>query len=67
MNLAGDGSIISHLVTDNGEVEVRVMGKDRRDGRWASFSVLVPWSEWCALNESAYNQREEIAQQRIPY
>lgn len=63
----GVGEITGHRVTENGSAVLRVWGQDAESGRWAAFSIVIPWSRWDALNEALYNEREDVAQQRIPY
>lgn len=62
----GAGYHTGIAVQEDGQVVLRVQGRDCRDRRWAAFAVVIPWSVWEALNETAYNDREEVAQERIP-
>lgn len=61
----GEGYITSVHVTREGDVALNVMGRDHKDGRYAAFFVYVPWTRWEAINETAYNEREDQAQGRI--
>lgn len=63
--IKGEGNPLNIHVNSSGEVMMNVMGRDCHDGRYAAFFVVIPWSEWEALNERAYDAREEQAQQRI--
>lgn len=63
----GVGEVTGSEVTNDGDAVLRVWGQDAQDGRWAMFQVVIPWSRWESLNERLYNDREEIAQSRIPY
>lgn len=62
----GSGNIDKLEVTPEGDVVLKVLGKDAIHGHWALFYARITWSHWIALNEQAYNDREDIAQQHIP-
>lgn len=63
----GEGDLIGHSITPNGCVKLRVLGKDERTGKWTTFQIIESWGMWNRINESLYNEREEVAQERIPY
>lgn len=64
----GEGQTLINAVDYDGardEIAIRVMGRDRITGEWASFTVLMTWGAFNVIQESAYEQREDYAQQRI--
>lgn len=62
---AGTGYVSRVTCSDNGSPRFQVLGQDATTGRWAVFVIEFSWKDWMALNEDAYNEREEIAQSRI--
>lgn len=60
------GIIVKHRVTNEGHVELHVLGNDDKSGRVARITVFVTWREFEAIHEECYNDREAIAQSRIP-
>lgn len=63
--MKGQGFFTGQAVSTNGEMLLRVMGRDNISGAWTAFEVVIPWSVWETLNERAYDDREDQAQQRI--
>lgn len=61
----GQGAVTISRILNDGRVAIRVLGQDEHTARWASFELIIGWGEWMRLNESLYNDREEVAQSRI--
>lgn len=63
----GAGEITTHRVNEAGQVLLRCWGRDEKSGSYTAFWATVSWGHWVRLEEQVYNDREEQAQERIPY